>query len=130
MIEAVARPRLLIVDDDRALGSMLGWAFEDLGYAISVAEDCDSALTRAKSGRWDFALIDYGLPDGDGHALARLLTRLQPELRIVMMSSDRAAAVAACNSDPTVSRILQKPLAPDSLDRWFRQSRPTSAVQP
>src|SRR5664279_442725 len=70
---AVARA-VLIVDDDagfRDLASrvVVGWGHLVVGCAGSVAE----ALTRATELRPDTALVDIGLPDGDGFRLAEQL---------------------------------------------------------
>ena len=84
--------KLLIVDDDHSLRQILCWAFEDLGYRVWGATDCREAASRAAAMSFDFALLDYRLPDGDGHALSRTLARILPKLHSVLMSAERGAA--------------------------------------
>ena len=98
------RNALLIVDDDRPFGAMLGWAFEDLGYAVVLAGSCGEALAQLNDSQFDFALLDYGPPDGDGHALARRLAARQPGLSVVMMSADRDGALAGIGGPPAAHR--------------------------
>ena len=61
--------RLLIVEDDRAIGASLQRALENAGY------ECERALTvaaaRKVSTAPDMVLLDLGLPDGDGVDLSR-----------------------------------------------------------
>jgi len=83
-----APPHLLLVDDDPSLRAMLGWAFEDLGYRVSAVGSIGAALGRARRGRIDYAILDYGLPDGTGEALLRALHRLQPEIQAVILSAE------------------------------------------
>lgn len=56
------RRTLLIVDDDRGLAQMLGWAIEDMGYAVWIAADCDEAAVYANSLAFGCALVDYPRP--------------------------------------------------------------------
>ncbi len=72
---------VLIVDDDeafRALAARIvtGWGHVVIGAAGGVAE----AITRSNELRPDTALVDVGLPDGDGFALAELLRRCPGDL--------------------------------------------------
>jgi CheY-like chemotaxis protein len=85
-------PSVLVVDDDatfRALASrvLVGSGFEVIGEAGSVAE----ALARAAELRPDAALVDIGLPDGDGFGLALQLSSLAWPLRVVLISTDARA---------------------------------------
>jgi signal transduction histidine kinase len=70
--------RVLVVDDNVDAAQMLATLLEMSGYAISVEYDGGSALKTALRERPDVALLDIGLPDIDGHELARRL-RAQPE---------------------------------------------------
>lgn len=111
--------RLLIVDDDRSLSTILAWGFEDLGYLVSTAHDCRSAAIAAHRAAFDFALLDYRLPDGTGHELAAQLGRTQPRLQIVLMSADRGAAVAEINEPPRAAAFVEKPIRLNRLDAFF-----------
>jgi CheY-like chemotaxis protein len=92
---------VLIVDDDadfRDLASRIltSWGHVVIGQAGSVAE----ALARAVELRPDTALVDVGLPDGDGFALTELLRAMPWAVRVVMTSADadRANARAAARA--------------------------------
>ena len=114
---------LLIVDDDRALRQILCWGFEDLGYAVWTAADCAEALACAAAMRFDFALIDYRLPDGDGYTLCRRLAGRLPRLRVVLMSADRGAATAEIDGPPLASAFIEKPVPLRGLHHYFRAAR-------
>jgi DNA-binding NarL/FixJ family response regulator len=89
---------VLVVDDDasfRGLAArvLIGWGHTVIGEAGGVRE----ALVRAAELRPDTALVDIGLPDGDGFSLAEQLRALPWPVRVVLISSDgdRANALAA-----------------------------------
>ncbi len=80
---------LLVVDDDPVFRDLAArvladWGHVVIGQAGSVAE----ALTRAREVHPDAALVDVGLPDGDGFALTRLLVGLPWGVRVVLVSAD------------------------------------------
>jgi DNA-binding NarL/FixJ family response regulator len=86
---------VLVVDDDPAFRRLaqrmlIAFGFEVAGEADTVA----SAIRAAGSLRPDAVLVDVGLPDGDGIALARELTALPWRPRVLLTSTDADAASA------------------------------------
>jgi DNA-binding NarL/FixJ family response regulator len=84
---------VLVVDDDacfRRLASrtLSSWGYAVVGEAGTVAE----AVERAIALRPNAALIDIGLPDGDGFELAQHFSALSWRLHVVLVSSDSDAA--------------------------------------
>lgn len=110
---------LLIVDDDQALASMPGWAFEDLGYRVITAADCHSAYKSLGDFNPGSVLIDYRLPDDDGHSLWRELVQRLPDLKPVLMSTDRTAANSAIGRNAGIPPLIEKPVRPGRPDRYF-----------
>ncbi len=70
--------RVMVVDDNADAAQMLAALLEVQGHAVSVEYDAAGALARARREHPDVLLLDIGLPDMDGHELARRL-RAQPE---------------------------------------------------
>jgi len=75
----VAPLRVMVVDDNQDAAQMLATVLEVQGHAVSVEYDGQGALARARVERPQVMLLDIGLPDTDGYALARQL-RAMPEL--------------------------------------------------
>jgi signal transduction histidine kinase/CheY-like chemotaxis protein len=75
----VAPLRVMVVDDNQDAAQMLAMLLEVQGHAVSVEYDGRGALQRARLERPQVMLLDIGLPDTDGYALARKLRAL-PEL--------------------------------------------------
>ncbi len=70
--------KVLVVDDNVDAAQMLGTLLEMNGYEVNIAYDGRSALASAVQAPPDVALLDIGLPDLDGHEVARRL-RAMPE---------------------------------------------------
>ena len=84
---------VLVVDDDasfRALATRIltGWGHTVVGEAGDVAQ----ALSLAASLEPDTAVIDIGLPDGDGFTLTQQLRAMPHPPRVLLISSDSDGA--------------------------------------
>jgi DNA-binding NarL/FixJ family response regulator len=87
------RPSVLVVDDDPVFRGLARRVLEAEGLeVVAEAESFETAVDVAHALRPDAALVDIGLPDGDGLTLARQLSALPWRPRIVLTSSDPDAA--------------------------------------
>jgi CheY-like chemotaxis protein len=64
---------ILLVDDHRDGGDSCAELLRLLGYVVRVARNCAEALAVVGSFAPDVAVLDIGLPDGDGYQLAERL---------------------------------------------------------
>ncbi len=67
--------RILIVDDEPALQSMVKEILTQAGYQTDAALNCAAALERFSAAAPDAVLLDVMLPDGDGFSLLGQLRR-------------------------------------------------------
>jgi CheY-like chemotaxis protein len=73
-VDAAAGPvRVLVVDDNVDAAQMLATLLDAHGHAVSVEYDGAGGFARAQRERPEVMLLDIGLPDMDGHELARRL---------------------------------------------------------
>jgi len=87
---------VLVVDDDPAFRSLAHRLLAAFGLAVSgEAGTAAAAIAAAGALRPDGVLVDVGLPDRDGIALARELAALPWRPRVVLTSSDVEAATAS-----------------------------------
>jgi two-component system, OmpR family, response regulator len=74
----MSRPRILVVDDNVELLSLLTHLFEDAGYEVVGASKGKQAMELMRSQPPAVALLDILLPDVMGYALAEVLRREHP----------------------------------------------------
>ena len=84
---------VLLVDDDPAFRQLARRMLVAAGLVVvAEAATVAAAMVAARELRPDSALVDVGLPDGDGISLAGALTSLPFAPRILLTSSDVDAA--------------------------------------
>lgn len=83
-------PRLLLVDDDRELNTMLAEYLGGDGFEVDSAYDGDDGLRMATAGSYDALVLDVMLPGRDGFAVLRELRRDQsvPVLMLTARGDD------------------------------------------
>jgi two-component system KDP operon response regulator KdpE len=96
----------LIVEDDPALQTVMSMLAEGNGFRAVIAGTCDLAIREARSSPPDVAIVDLGLPDGDGIDFVRN-TRTWSSIPLIVLSarneeSQRLAAFAAGADDYVV----------------------------
>ena len=87
-------PSVLVVDDDPVFRDLARRVLAAEGLVVvAEAESFATAVDAAHAHRPDAALVDIGLPDGDGLTLAYHLSSLPWRPRIVLTSTDPDAAI-------------------------------------
>src|SRR5690606_26224336 len=102
-------PRVLVVEDDEALGQALQLAFEDEGISVRVLGDAESALTVLRSSSYDALLTDKNLPGMSGVELLRIVCFEQPNLAAFLMTAYPTAEAAMETLSYGVSGFIEKP---------------------
>ena len=112
----VARPppKILIVDDDKAIRDVLSFALGRAGYAVCEAADGRAALAQFAADGADLVVLDVMLPELDGIEVCRILRRTS-EVPILFLSSrddevDRVVGLEIGGDD-----YLAKPFSPREL---------------
>src|SRR4028118_2313212 len=97
---------VLIVDDHPAFRTVAERLLTARGLevvgAVGSCEECTEAVRRLRP---DGVLLDVGLPDGDGYALARELHH-GPEPLVVVLTSTDASPLPASTPPATGARAL------------------------
>jgi CheY-like chemotaxis protein len=109
---------VLLVDDDDAFRGLASRMLAGMGLTVvAEAATVAEAVAAAEALRPDAALVDIGLPDGDGLALARRLTALPWRPRVLLTSSDRDAATPEHARDAGAVGFLAKDELPNGTLR-------------
>jgi DNA-binding NtrC family response regulator len=108
--------RVLVVDDDLAVGVIVARILEHAGYGVCLAFSGALALAALTSGAWDFTLVlsDVRMPGMNGIDLAHEVQRGWPDLPIILMSGDESRVTLAAHGLSAVP-FLQKPFDQEEL---------------
>src|SRR3712207_655248 len=77
---------ILVIDDDPAVRDVLEETLASEGHTVSMASDGATGLQLAKEHPVQIALTDYQLPDIDGLDLIDRLSRVDAEIRPIVMT--------------------------------------------
>lgn len=110
--------RLMIIDDDEAVRTVLSEQFRDAGAIIDNYASGDDAIAAVerKPQRYDFILSDFAMPGLDGLATLERLSSLSPEARTALMTGNAEDRRLA--KEKRIP-IIRKPLSIESLAKAF-----------
>jgi CheY-like chemotaxis protein len=117
--------RVLIVDDNVDSAESMAMLIRSWGHEANVAHSAMSALEIAERFAPETALLDIGLPDMDGYALARRLRAQDTSgnLQLVAMTGYGRAEDRAAARDAGFDVHLVKPAEADELARVLATGR-------
>jgi two-component system, sensor histidine kinase and response regulator len=134
---AAASCRLLVVDDQADTRAAMLGQLHTLGVGRQAqlagagsAAQAEATLQQAcdRGEPFDLVLLDWVLPDGEGHEVINRLRAVQPAVQIVVMSAYGADDMREQASLAGAARFLDKPVLPDDLRRLF--AAPSDAAEP
>jgi len=115
--------RAIVIDDSRAMRSLLRSALETCGFVVSEASDGLRALPQlAADEPFNLALVDWNMPGLDGLALIRLL-RKNPRydrMVIVMVTSEAEPSQIERALAAGANEYIMKPLSAEILVEKLR----------
>ncbi len=117
------KPRILVVDDEPSMLRYLCTVLEVDSYEVATASNGSEAVQRLQGGFTPgLVILDMLMPDMDGLETLGQLRRLQPDLKVVMLScvSDTRKVVQAMRLGAL--DYLTKPFHKAELDAVIRQA--------
>ncbi len=110
-----ATGRILVVDDDAAIRTVVGEALRRRGHDVEVADSLGTLNAALARGLPDVLVTDVVLPDGDSlDALPAIVARY-PDLPIIVLSARNTLATAVRATEAGAFDYLPKPFDLDVL---------------
>ncbi|WP_181776147.1 response regulator transcription factor [Amycolatopsis pittospori] len=103
-------PKLLVVEDDDAIGGVLESTLRLHGYEVSWQRDGRTALAAAAADDIDFVLLDLGLPDLDGVEVCRRLRAALPGAVLVILTARQEEMDVVVGLEAGADDYLTKPI--------------------
>jgi two-component system, cell cycle sensor histidine kinase and response regulator CckA len=118
--------RILVVEDEEVVRTLLARTLERLGYVVETAEDPSVALPKLRERGDEFALVisDMVMPHTTGAEFARQVAEWKPELPFIFMSGYTEDVVAQSGA---AGSFLQKPFTSEVLASTVREVLERSA---
>ncbi|HEX9829588.1 MAG TPA: response regulator, partial [Bacteroidota bacterium] len=81
-----AKNRILVVDDEEALRTVLSSELEDEGYVVQMAGDGDEAIKILEKNAFDLILLDIKMPTVDGFEVLKFIKQTHPLSKVIMLT--------------------------------------------
>ena len=103
--------RLLVVEDEARISEILRLALGRAGFAVDTVRLCAEAREVLSVTAYDAAILDLGLPDGDGIKLLGEIRAAHNPIPVLVLTARDAVEDRVCGLDAGADDYLVKPFA-------------------
>jgi DNA-binding response OmpR family regulator len=103
--------RLLIVEDEIRIAELVQGALARIGFAVDAVHTCADARAALETTSYDAAIVDLGLPDGDGLSLLGELRGKRNLTPVLVLTARDAVEDRVRGLDAGADDYLVKPFA-------------------
>ena len=80
------KKKILVVDDEDALRTVLSGELAGEGYDVETAADGDEAINVIQARTFDLVLLDIKMPKVDGFEVLKFLKSKYPNIKVIMLT--------------------------------------------
>lgn len=80
------KKKILVVDDEDALRTVLSSELVGEGYEVETAADGDEAINVVQTKPFDLVLLDIKMPKVDGFEVLKFLKSKYPNVKVIMLT--------------------------------------------
>ncbi|CAH1043640.1 response regulator [Halomonas sp. TD01] len=115
-------PKILVVEDDPDIASLLRIMLEDAGYRVAICHSGAEALESIEAGNWDLISLDLMLPDVSGLDIIRRLKKqaATADIPIVVVSAKVNQGQLELDTEADNIAWLAKPIDQQKLIELVR----------
>jgi DNA-binding response OmpR family regulator len=107
---ATGSARILLVDDEQSIQTLLSYPLRKDGYHVTSALDGGEALQRFEEGRFDLVILDVMLPRLDGVEVCRAL-RARSQVPIIMLTAKGSETDKVAGLEVGADDYITKPFS-------------------
>jgi two-component system response regulator VanR len=110
-------PRILVVDDDLEIRSLVKDILETRGYYVEIAADGLQGLAKYKQGAYDLLIIDSRMPRIDGNAMLDAIRSLPggADQAVIMLSAENMLGPIGKSYELGIRDWIPKPFTAKTL---------------
>ncbi|WP_354291088.1 nitrogen regulation protein NR(I) [Sphingomonas sp. PvP055] len=109
--------RILVVDDDAAIRTVVGQALKRDGHRTTTVATIAEAEVQLAAGLPDVLVTDVILPDGNGLDLVERVVAAHPGLPVIVLSAQNTLSTAVRSNEVGAFDYLPKPFDLDALSQ-------------
>lgn len=112
----VAPARVLVVDDEESVRSVLAEILEDQGHSVALAASAEEARHMVEIEDFDVVFTDLAMPTTDGVTAAAEIKSRKPATKVVLMSGYGSYRAYECAGDSNcIDAAISKPFRMDEI---------------
>jgi two-component system, cell cycle response regulator len=108
-------PRILTVDDSRAVRMIVAKHARQFGFEVEEAEDGEQGLVRLETEKFDLVVLDVTMPVLDGPGMLAKLRERGDMTPILMLTSESKRSIIASLMKLGIVDYILKPFKPEEL---------------
>ena len=110
-----AQLRILLIEDETRIAELVTRALTRAGFVVDAFGSCADGRESVALGQYDAAILDLGLPDGDGLSLVTAIRSSGNRLPILILTAKDAVEDRVSGLDAGADDYLVKPFAMTEL---------------
>ena len=114
-IAAIARKRILLVDDEPFVCDAVKMMLNFDGHTVETAHNAKDALAKFEEGKYDLVITDFAMPAMKGDELAAAIKARAPKQPVVMITAYAEMLQSSGNPLKGVDFIISKPFLLENL---------------
>jgi CheY-like chemotaxis protein len=104
-----AKARILIIDDEADIRSLLADMLASEGHEVDVASSGEEGIRKCKRGKYDHVITDLGMPHMSGWEVARRVKEIRPEAAVILATGWGMHFDEEQLKSAGISRVITKP---------------------
>ena len=100
---------LLIVEDDAGIAAGLEYSLTQEGFGVVRCANRKGALEQLAARRFDLAVLDLSLPDGDGFSICRAAREKQRDMPVIFLTARDDEGSVVMGLDMGADDYIMKP---------------------
>jgi two-component system cell cycle response regulator len=108
-------PKVLTVDDSRAVRMLVSKNAKEMGLEVDEAEDGQQGLSKVAEDSYDLIVLDVTMPVLDGPGMLKELRERGDKTPVLMLTSESKRSIVASLMKMGIEDYILKPFKPDEL---------------
>jgi excisionase family DNA binding protein len=84
--EVTAKKRVLVVDDENAIGKLFKMTLSNIGHDVFIADSAVHGLSVAQNEDFDLVFLDLKMPEMNGAELFKQIRQSKPDMQVIIIT--------------------------------------------